>query len=103
MNKELITRREAAAMRGLAILAIVLHNYTHWLGPMVKENEYTFSWHNVERLFAELSHPSWDIIAHLFSFFGHYGVPVFVFLSAYGLVMKYEGGSVNAPENHENR
>lgn len=31
MNKELITRREAAAMRGLAILAIVLHNYTHWL------------------------------------------------------------------------
>ncbi|MCM1078592.1 MAG: acyltransferase [Bacteroidales bacterium] len=89
----LITRREALAMRGIAILAIVLHNYTHWLGPMVKENEYTFSWHNSERLFAEISHPSWNIIAHLLSFFGHYGVPVFVFLSAYGLVMKYEGGN----------
>lgn len=98
MNKELITRREAAAMRGTAILAIVLHNYTHWLGPMVKENEYTFSWHNVERLFAVLAQPSWDIIAHLLSFFGHYGVPVFVFLSAYGLVMKYEGGGQCAGE-----
>lgn len=29
---------------------------------------------------------------HLLSFFGHYGVPVFLFLSAYGLVLKYESG-----------
>ena len=27
---------------------------------------------------------------HIISFFGHYGVPVFLFLSAYGLVLKYE-------------
>lgn len=77
-------------MRGIAILAIMLHNYTHWLGPMVKENEYTFTEHNVRRLMVELAHPSWEIFAHLLSFFGHYGVSVFLFLSAYGLVMKYE-------------
>ena len=96
MTNDLITRRQSAAMRGIAILAIVLHNYTHWLGPMVKENEYTFSRHNVGRMLSEAAQPSWDIVAHLLSFFGHYGVPVFVFLSAYGLVMKYEGGASHA-------
>lgn len=86
----LITRQQSAAMRGIAILGIVLHNYTHWLRPMVKENEFTFSQYNADRLLALLAEPSWDIFAHLFSFFGHYGVPVFLFLSAYGLVVKYE-------------
>lgn len=78
-------------MRGIAIIAIVLHNFLHWLGPMVKENEYTFNRHNTDRLLVELTNPSTDLLAHLFSFFGHYGVPVFLFLSAYGLVKKYEG------------
>lgn len=83
-------RVACSAMRGIAILAIMLHNFTHWLGPMVKENEYTFSEHHVRRLMVELAHPSIDIFAHLLSFFGHYGVHIFVFLSAYGLVKKYE-------------
>lgn len=78
-------------MRGIAIIAIILHNFTHWLRPMVKENEYTFNQHNADRLLVELMNPSIDLIAHLFSFFGHYGVPVFLFLSAYGLSKKYEG------------
>lgn len=86
----MLTKTECAMMRALAIIAIVIHNFTHWLGPMVKENEYNFYEHNVRRIFVEMAHPSWDLIAHLFSFFGHYGVPVFVFLTAYGLVMKYE-------------
>lgn len=86
----MLTRTECAMMRAIAITSIVLHNYCHWLGPMVKENEFTFSIVNVRRILVEISHPSWELIAHLFSFFGHYGVPVFVFLSAYGLVKKYE-------------
>ena len=85
-----LSKSESQTMRGIAILAIVLHNYCHWLGKMVQENEYQFSERNVRRLMVELAHPSWELIAHLLSFFGHYGVPVFVFLSAYGLVMKYE-------------
>lgn len=85
-----ISKTESQAMRGIAILAIVLHNYCHWLGKMVQENEYQFFERNVRRLMVEVAHPSWELIAHLISFFGHYGVPVFVFLSAYGLVMKYE-------------
>ena len=96
MNDALLTRAECAALRGLAIIGIFLHNYCHWLGPVVKENEYTFSQHNVDWLTAVMASPDGLLPAHLVSFFGHYGVPVFLFLSAYGLELKY-GRSLYAP------
>lgn len=96
MNEPLLTRAECAALRGLAIIGIFLHNYCHWLGPVVKENEYTFSQHNVDWLTAVMASPDGLLPAHLMSFFGHYGVPVFLFLSAYGLELKY-GRSLYAP------
>ena len=40
--KELLSRKECSAMRGVAILAIMLHNYCHWLKGIVRENEYTW-------------------------------------------------------------
>lgn len=79
-----------ACMRGLAIIGIFLHNYCHWLGPMVKENEYTFNAENVTRMNHALVHPDGQLPLHLLSFFGHYGVPVFLFLSGYGLFKKYQ-------------
>ena len=88
----LLSRAECSALRGIAIIGIFLHNYLHWLGPMVKENEYQFHMHNAERFWYILSHPDQNLLYHLFSFFGHYGVPVFVFLSGYGLYLKYESG-----------
>ena len=96
MNDGLLTRAERAALRALAIIGIFLHNYCHWLGPVVKENEYTFSQHNVDWLTAVMASPDGLLPAHLVSFFGHYGVPVFLFLSAYGLELKY-GRSLYAP------
>ena len=92
----LLSREQCSAMRGLAIVGIFMHNYLHWLGPMVKENEYQFIQHNVDRMMVELSSPSGNLIYHLFSFFGHYGVPIFLFLSGYGLVKKYENQSLPA-------
>ena len=41
-DRGLLSRSECHALRGLAILGIFLHNYCHWLGPAVKENEYQF-------------------------------------------------------------
>ena len=90
MNKQILTRNECNALRGLAIIGIFLHNYCHWLGPIVKENEYQYFQKNIDALNVVLSHPDQNLVMHLLSFFGHYGVPIFLFLSAYGLVMKYE-------------
>lgn len=45
-----LSKMECNAMRGIAILGIVLHNYCHWLAPIVKENEYQYNQHNVDWL-----------------------------------------------------
>jgi len=90
--KELLTRNECTAMRGIAILAIVLHNYCHFISKIVQENEYQFFVSHNEQLWQVFTHPDELLPIHLLSFFGHYGVPVFLFLSGYGLVKKYEQG-----------
>lgn len=94
----MLTRTECSAMRGLAIIGIFLHNYCHWLGFAVKENEYTFTMSKASDLMQALAHPDLNLPIHLVSFFGHYGVPVFLFLSAYGLVMKYEKRGALSPK-----
>lgn len=97
MDKPLLSRTECTALRGLAIIGIFLHNYCHWLGFAVKENEYTFTLSKSSQLIQAVMSPDMNLPVHLISFFGHYGVPVFLFLSAYGLVMKYERRGGNAP------
>ena len=107
MVDKMLNRTECNILRGIAIVGIVLHNYCHWLRPIVKENEYQFNQHNVDWFNNVMAHGFNErTFFHLLSFFGHYGVPIFLFLSAYGLVMKYEGakkqslpdsGSTNEP------
>jgi putative membrane protein len=107
MVDKMLNRTECNILRGVAIVGIVLHNYCHWLRPIVKENEYQFNQHNVDWFNNVMAHGFNErTFFHLLSFFGHYGVPIFLFLSAYGLVMKYEGvktqslpdsGSTNEP------
>ena len=85
------------ALRGLAILSIITHNFTHWMHGAIFENEFIFqSWH-VDKLLHYLSHPDYRLPLQLFSFFGHYGVVLFVFLSAYGLEKKYGHTSKEVP------
>lgn len=77
-------------MRGLAILGIMLHNYCHFVKGIAKESEYQFLETRNEYFWQMLSNPDEWLPLHLLSYFGHYGVPVFLFLSGFGLVMKYE-------------
>lgn len=79
-------------MKGIAILGIMLHNYCHWLRGIVRENEYTWNQWKSDQLWRAILSPDELLPMHLLSFFGHYGVPVFLFLSGFGLVMKYEQG-----------
>ena len=97
-REALLTRVECDALRGLAIIGIFLHNYCHWLRPVVKENEYQYYQRNVDKLYQVLQ-GAWNelFFFHILSFFGHYGVPVFLFLSAYGLTMKYEKQQPTVP------
>ena len=71
----------------------MLHNYCHWLPFAVPENEFSLS---VEKYIQFWDVISWDtIFIQFFSFWGHLGVSVFVFLSGYGLVKKYDDTNIN--------
>ncbi len=94
MYSRFLSQTECTAMRGIAILAIMLHNYCHYVKGIVKENEYQFLDKRCDGLWEALTCPDEFLPMHLLSFFGHYGVPVFLFLSGYGLVMKYESSPV---------
>ena len=90
MDKPLLSLAESKALRGIAILGIILHNYCHFLGFAVKENEYTFTLAKPMQLLDRIMTLNHDLLVHVLSFFGHYGVPVFLFISGFGLVCKYE-------------
>lgn len=86
-----LSKDECTAMRGIAILGIVLHNFCHWInGPIVMENEFRYRINRVTAMLGAISDIDIYLPVQLISFFGHYGVPVFLFLSGWGLVMKYE-------------
>lgn len=92
MNSE-ISRNESQILKGLAILGIMLHNYCHWIGFTVKENEFSWQLGHANLMWQHIMDFDKYLLLDIFSFLGHYGVPIFVFLSGYGLVKKY--GTLN--------
>ena len=85
-----LSRRDSTLLKGVAILAIVMHNFCHWLPGCVVENEYMFHAEYSCRMAEVLKDFGPHVVLNFFSYFGHYGVPLFLFISGYGLVCKYE-------------
>ncbi len=89
MNKLLLSRKECTILKGIAILFIILHNYCHEFGFSVSANEFIWKRSNIslfhERLFSLPSH----LLSDFFSYWGHYGIVIFLFISGYGLEIKY--------------
>lgn len=87
---------DSAILKALAITAIALHNFFHFVSP-VRQNEFAFHPGRFHILIHTLEQPPLAIQA-LLSFFGHYGVQVFVFLSAYGLARSHWDDRASWPE-----
>ena len=85
-----LSKNECTVLRGLGILAILLHNYCHWLEGALMENELTFVQERSDAFYAYAVHPDGNAFLQFFSFFGHYGICVFLFLTGYGLTIKYK-------------
>jgi len=83
----MLNKDDCYVLRGLAITSIFLHNYCHQLPGAVHENEFWFTKENDAEFWLNVF--SSDTIVQVFSFLGHLGVPVFVFLTGYGLSVKY--------------
>ncbi len=90
-----LSREQCNELRGLAIIFIVIHNFVHQVRfGFTCQNESSFL---IERtrdyLDRVFSGGILNSVYEFFSFLGWIGVPVFVFLSGYGLVKKYETDS----------
>lgn len=84
-----ISRECGSVMRGMAIVIIALHNFCHLVSGIAQENEFAFISDRIVALLAPNETAS-AFVFDMLSFFGWYGVTVFMFLTGYGLVMKYE-------------
>lgn len=83
-----MTRLECSVLRCIAIVSIMLHNFAHWLPNAARENEFSFSSENNYYFWSSIFGK--DFFIQFFSYWGHLGVPVFVFLTGYGLAQKYD-------------
>ena len=83
-----LNKADTAALKALAILFIVAHNYFHFLPPVTGENEMTFSPEHIQNVLMFIWANPLDAFHPIVSFFGHYGVHIFIFLSGYGLTKK---------------
>ena len=88
-NWNTLDKQTGLVLRGAGILLIMLHNFTHWVPPVTGENEFSYEPRHVSTAFDQLVGTPLDAWRILFSFFGHYGVQIFVFLSAYGLTRSF--------------
>lgn len=75
-------------LKAICILLIIAHNYFHCLEPLIGENEMVFGQSNFNNFLMALKQTPYDLLRPFFSFFGHYGVHIFIFLSGYGLTKK---------------
>ena len=82
-----LDKKDTTILKGLAIASIVFHNFFHVVLP-VHENEFTFHPARFPEFLQSFLHPATTIQA-LFAFYGHLGVQVFIFLSAYGLAKSH--------------
>lgn len=97
--KHQLDLNDIAVLKGFAIMSIILHNFCHLLPDCAVENEYTFSVERTNR-FIELLMQGQHVVLNCFSYAGHYGVAIFLFISGYGLVKKYESRDENIGIGH---
>ncbi|MCX7096732.1 MAG: acyltransferase family protein [Methylococcales bacterium] len=94
---------QTTLLKGVGILLIVLHNYYHNLTPLIGENEFAYSQKTFWTFYQTLKISPENFLRAVFSYFGHYGVQIFIFFSTYGLTLKYQKQSLNIGEFFKNR
>lgn len=83
------TKEDTLIFKGIGILLIVFHNFLHWVSPYTGENEFDFQLSRINNFFDGIAGNPAETIHLFFSYFGHYGVQLFFFISGYGLMRAY--------------
>jgi len=84
-----LTKAQTNLYKSLAILMIVFHNFFANIPSSLGHSEFAFNSQLLMYLLFDMWHHPEFIIQNFFTFFGHFGVQLFIFLSAYGLTRSY--------------
>lgn len=84
-----LTRHQTNLLKGIGMLMIMIHNFYHLLSPSPGQNEFDFSIANFQKYVHLSQLIPLDFLRYGFSYFGHYGVQIFIFISSYGLYLSY--------------
>jgi peptidoglycan/LPS O-acetylase OafA/YrhL len=85
-----ISNEYSMMYKGIGILLIVFHNFFHLISPGTGENEWDFSVTRLMNFYNGLGDSPFECINLFFSFFGHYGVQIFIFISGVGLALSMQ-------------
>lgn len=80
-----VSKEETELYKGVGILLIVLHNLFHWMPPWTGENEFDFNSERIFNFFSGIEKYPLEFINLVFSYLGHYGVQIFIFISGLGV------------------
>jgi len=95
-----ISKDQTLMLKGFGMICIVLHNFFHWTHKaQIGENEFRFFGRRIYNYAYEVMHHPDFFINALFSFWGHFGVQIFVFASGYGLAKQF---MKNKPSSYKN-
>ena len=87
-----MSKEQSSFIKGLGILLIMIHNFVDILLG-ISCNEMKYIQHSVDVFLSNLV--TTDSIWYIISFAGWIGVPLFFFLSGYGLTKKYHAPIIN--------
>lgn len=82
-----ISMNQSNQIKGLAIIAIVLHNF---IRPIIGCQCNEMSWVEINATNFLIGIKSWISPLYIIGFLGWYGVPLFILVSGYGLSIKYD-------------
>ncbi|NDW18097.1 acyltransferase [Dysgonomonas sp. 216] len=83
-----ITKQQTSVIKGIAILFVVFHN-TIYPTTDIEFNEMNFGSERFIYFLKVIFYNPEMIFNAFFTFFGHFGVQIFIFISGYGLTKKY--------------
>ncbi len=89
-----ISKDETFVIKAIGIILIVLHNYYRWIEPITGENEFYFSENHIQNSYKFITGNALELVNIFFNYLGHYGVQIFIFISAYGLTKAYINKSI---------
>jgi len=90
MQMNIFTKENTLIYKGIGILLIVFHNFFHWIPPYTGENEWDFDPERISNFYNGILQYPLESINLLFSYFGHYGVQCFIFISGVGLALSMQ-------------